>query len=146
MEGFTTALITQVPNDEPLVQLVNRGHPPPLVLHEGRTQAFMPTSPLPPLGLEDLTTGPPAKPESYPFVAGHRLLLYTDGVTEARNPGNDFFPLPETIGSICSSTTPREFLEQRHQALIRQTEGHLADDVTMILVDRLDERAGMPVI
>ncbi|MEV5386628.1 PP2C family protein-serine/threonine phosphatase [Streptomyces sp. NPDC052721] len=144
MEGFTTALIAQVPDDEPVVQLVNRGHPPPLLLHAGRTQPLLPTSPLPPLGLEDLIAGLPEKPESHPFVAGDRLLLYTDGVIEARNPGNDFFPLTQTIGTI-SSSTPEECLRQLHQALIRHTEGHLADDVAMILADRLGEGTGRPV-
>ncbi|MFH8384666.1 PP2C family protein-serine/threonine phosphatase [Kitasatospora sp. NPDC018058] len=146
MEGFTTALIAQVSNGEPVVRLVNRGHPPPLLLHEGRTRALMPTSPRPPLGLEDLVTGPPETPEGYPFVPGDRLLLYTDGVIEARDPGNGFFPLPETMESIGFNTTPQEFLEQLHQALIRHTEGHLADDVAMIIVDRLDEGAAMSVI
>ncbi|MFD7447313.1 PP2C family protein-serine/threonine phosphatase [Streptomyces sp. NPDC059909] len=136
MEGFTTALMAQVP-DDPVVQLINRGHPPPLVLHQGRIQALMPAEPLPPLGLEDLITDPPEKPESYPFVPGDRLLLYTDGVIEARNRDNDFFPLPQAMESIRADTTPPEFLEQLHQALIRHTEGHLADDVAMILVDRL---------
>jgi serine phosphatase RsbU (regulator of sigma subunit) len=141
MEGFTTALMAQVP-DERVVQLVNRGHPPPLVLHQGRAQALMPASPLLPLGLDDLVDGPPAKPESYPFVPGDRLLLYTDGVIEARNRDNEFFALPETMEGIRASTTPSEFLEELHQALIRHTEGHLADDVAMILVDRLDEEVG----
>ncbi|MGW3209233.1 PP2C family protein-serine/threonine phosphatase [Streptomyces sp. NPDC001135] len=146
MEGFTTALIAQVPNDDPVVQLVNRGHPPPLVLHQGRTQALMPSSPQPPLGLEDLITCPAEKPETYPFVPGDRLLLYTDGVIEARNPGNGFFPLPEAMESINCSTTPQEFLGQLHQALLRHTEGRLADDVAMILVDRLDEGVGMSAV
>ncbi|MGW7368280.1 PP2C family protein-serine/threonine phosphatase [Streptomyces sp. NPDC054841] len=135
MEGFTTALMAQV-TDEPVVQLFNRGHPPPLVLHQGRTQALMPASPLPPLGLEDLVGGPPAKAESYPFVPGDRLLLYTDGVIEARNRDNDFFALPETMEGIRASTTPSEFLDELHQALNRHAEGHLEDDVAMILVDR----------
>lgn len=144
MEGFTTALIAQVPNDEPVVQLVNRGHPPPLVLHKGRTQALRPTSPHPPLGLEDLITGPPGKPESYPFLPGDRLLLYTDGVIEARNPGKAFFPLPEVMESISGSANPEEFLGQLHQALIGHTEGRLADDVAMIVADRLEEGIGTP--
>ncbi|MEU1406899.1 PP2C family protein-serine/threonine phosphatase [Streptomyces sp. NPDC005728] len=135
LEGFTTALIAQVP-DEPVVQLINRGHPPPLLLHRGTATALMPSSHLPPLGLEDLTDDLPAKPESYPFVPGDRLLLYTDGVIEARNRDGEFFDLPKTMEGIPADITPREFLELLHQALLRHTEGDLADDVAMILADR----------
>jgi hypothetical protein len=146
MEGFTTALVAQV-SDEGVVDVVNRGHPPPLVLHQGRAQALMPTSPLPPLGLEDLVTGPAQKPESYPFLPGDRLLLYTDGVIEARNRDNDFFPLCEAMEGICVGTTPAKFLAQLHQRLLRYTEGRLEDDVAMILIDRLrEEEAGVQVL
>ncbi|MFI5682473.1 PP2C family protein-serine/threonine phosphatase [Streptomyces sp. NPDC051636] len=137
LEGFTTALIAQVP-DEPVVQLVNRGHPPPLLLHRGRTAPLMPSLPLPPLCLEDLITDLPLKPESYPFVPGDRLLLYTDGVIEARNRDSEFFALSEAMEGIGVGTTPPEFLEQLHQALIRHTGGDLTDDVAMILADRFD--------
>lgn len=136
-ESFVTALVAQVP-DGRVVEMVNRGHLPPLVLNEGRVQALMPTSPLPPLGLEDFITGPPAKAESYPFAPGNRLLLYTDGVIEARNRDNEFFALPEAMEAV-HDRTPSEFLEQLHQGLIRHTEGPLVDDVAMILVDRLYE-------
>jgi serine phosphatase RsbU (regulator of sigma subunit) len=138
MEGFTTALLAQVPDDH-VVHLVNRGHPPPLMLHQGRVETLMPVSCLPPLGLEDLFTGPPAKSESYPFSPGDRLLLYTDGVIEARNRDNEFFPLAQAMEQIPAGTTPAEFLDELHRALIRHTEGPLADDVAMILVDRLPE-------
>ncbi|MFF8940831.1 PP2C family protein-serine/threonine phosphatase [Streptomyces sp. NPDC014864] len=140
LEGFTTALIAQVP-DEPVVQLVNRGHPPPLLLHQGRTAPLTPSLPLPPLGLEDLISDIPLKPESYAFTSGDRLLLYTDGVIEARNRDSEFFALPEAMEGIGVGTTPPEFLEQLHQALIRHTGGDLADDVAMILADRLN---GLP--
>ena len=106
MEGFVTALMAQVP-DEPVVQLVNRGHPPPLLLHQGRVHALMPPSPLPPLGMEDLVTGLSAKPESFPFVPGDRLLLYTDGVIEARNRDGEFFALPEAMQGI-GATPPHQ--------------------------------------
>ncbi|MGW5398882.1 PP2C family protein-serine/threonine phosphatase [Streptomyces sp. NPDC003952] len=136
LEGFTTALIAQVP-DEPVVHLVNRGHPPPLVLHEGRVRALMPASPMPPLGLEDLVDGPPAMPESHPFLPGDRLLLYTDGVIEARNRADEFLPLPEIMEEISAGTSPREFLDAVHRALVRHTGGRLTDDVAMILIDRI---------
>ncbi|MBB5925000.1 PP2C family protein-serine/threonine phosphatase [Streptomyces echinatus] len=135
LEGFITALIAQVP-DEHVVQLINRGHPPPLLLHRGRATPLVPPSPSPPLGLEDLGLDLPAKPESYPFVPGDRLLLYTDGVIEARDPGGEFFALPEAMERIRADTSPPVFLEQLHRALTRHTEGDLADDVAMILADR----------
>ncbi|MET7380959.1 PP2C family protein-serine/threonine phosphatase [Streptomyces sp. NPDC005526] len=140
LEGFTTALIAQVP-DEPVVQLVNRGHPPPLLLHQGRTAPLTPSLPLPPLGLEDLISDLPVKPESYAFLPGDRLLLYTDGVIEARNRDSEFFALSEAMEGIGAGTTPPEFLERLHQALIRHTGGDLADDVAMILADRFN---GLP--
>ncbi|MGP3980652.1 PP2C family protein-serine/threonine phosphatase [Streptomyces sp. KR80] len=143
LEGFVTALVAQVP-DGPVVELVNRGHPPPLVLRQGKVRALTPTSPLPPLGLENLIIGPPAKAESYPFAPGDRLLLHTDGVIEARNRDNDFFPLPEAMEAVHAGTPP-EFLEQLHQGLIRHAEDRLADDAAMILVDRLDDEVGEPV-
>lgn len=97
MEGFTTALMAQVP-DEPVVQVVNRGHPPPLVLRHGRVQTLMPDLPQPPLGMEELARGLPAKPESYPFMAGDRLLLYTDGVIEARKSRQRLLRSPRGFG------------------------------------------------
>ncbi|MGW7461339.1 PP2C family protein-serine/threonine phosphatase [Streptomyces sp. NPDC054797] len=136
MEGFTTALIAQVP-DELVVHVVNRGHPPPLLLRKGTAQALMPDSPQPPLGLEDLVHGPPALPDGYPFLPGDRLLFYTDGVIEARNRDGDFFPLPQAVEHIPADASPQEFLDEVHEALIRHTEGRLTDDVAMILIDRL---------
>ncbi|WP_309144501.1 PP2C family protein-serine/threonine phosphatase [Streptomyces sp. BR123] len=139
-EDFVTVLVAQVP-DAFEVQVVNRGHPPPLLLHRGKVQALMPGSPLPPLGLDEFVTGPPVKAESYPFVPGDRLLLHTDGVIEARSPDNVFFALPRAVEALAPCTPP-QFLEQLHQALIRHTGGHLADDAAMLVVERLDEEAG----
>ncbi|MFE0186859.1 PP2C family protein-serine/threonine phosphatase [Streptomyces sp. NPDC058989] len=136
-EDFVTALVAEVP-DEPVVQVVNRGHPPPLLLSGGKVQALTPSTPLPPLGLEDFIIGPPVKAESYPFPPGDRLLLHTDGVIEARDRHNAFFDLPRAMEAV-DTCTPPEFLNQLHQALIRHAQGRLADDAAMLLVDRSDE-------
>ncbi|MFE3633302.1 PP2C family protein-serine/threonine phosphatase [Streptomyces cellostaticus] len=143
LEGFTTALIAQVP-DAPVVQVVNRGHPPPLLLHQGRAAPLTPSSSSPPLGLEDLVTGLPEKPESYPFLPGDRLLLYTDGVIEARNRDGEFFALPEALEGIGAGPAPPEFLERLHRGLTRHTGGDLADDVAVIVADRFDGLPGTP--
>ncbi|MET7304365.1 PP2C family protein-serine/threonine phosphatase [Embleya sp. NPDC005575] len=139
-ESFVTVLVAQVP-DRPVVEMVNRGHPPPLVLRRGTVRALMPASPFPPLGLEDLAPAPLGEVESYVFVPGDRLLLHTDGVIEARNRDNDFFALPEAM-EAAHACTPPEFLEQLHRGLIRHTQGRLADDVAMIIAERVDGKAG----
>ncbi|GAB3011949.1 PP2C family protein-serine/threonine phosphatase [Streptomyces pseudoechinosporeus] len=135
-EDFVTAVVVEV-SDSFVVQVINRGHPPPLLLRRGKVEALMPASPLPPLGLEEFITVPPAKAESYPFTPGDRLLLHTDGVIEARSPDDGFFALPEAMEAAHTCSTP-EFLEQLHRGLIRHTGGYLADDAAMLLVERLE--------
>ncbi|MEU9992685.1 PP2C family protein-serine/threonine phosphatase [Streptomyces sp. NPDC048045] len=136
-ESFVTVIVAQV-SDDFVVQVVNRGHPPPLVLRRGKVEALAPTTDLPPLGLEEFMTLPLGKVENYPFAPGDRLLLHTDGVIEARSPDNDFFALPEAMEAV-HPCLPSEFLERLHQELVHHTGGHLADDAAMLLVERLDE-------
>lgn len=137
LEGFVTALVAQVPR-EPVVEIVNRGHPPPLMLHCGRAEALTPWCPLPPLGLDEFMAEPSeGKAESYRFARGDRLLLYTDGVIEARNGDDEFFALPDAFEAVRGSA-PGEFLDELHQALVRHAAGCLADDVAMVVVERAE--------
>lgn len=137
LEGFVTALVAQVP-DKPVVEVVNCGHPPPLVVRHGVVQALVPADPLPPLWLEEFAAGCSATVESHPFTRGDRLLLYTDGVIEARDRDDVFFPLSETATGA-SSVAPQVFVEHLRQALLRHTRGRSTDDAAMLLVERVGE-------
>jgi serine phosphatase RsbU (regulator of sigma subunit) len=59
------------------------GHPPPLPVRDG-TAIFISSLPLPPLCLLGLAEGWCAG-NAIAFGDGDRLLLYTDGVPEARD-------------------------------------------------------------
>lgn len=137
LEGFVTALVAQVP-DGPHIEVINRGHPPPLLLSGGSVRPLMPTVPLPPLGLEEFLAGPPVRAERYPFVPGDRLLLYSDGVIEARDQEKIFFDLAGAMVSMCDLTR-EAFLTGLHQALIHHTRNRLADDVAVVVVDRCED-------
>ncbi|WP_326586328.1 PP2C family protein-serine/threonine phosphatase [Streptomyces sp. NBC_01294] len=137
LEAFVTALVVQIP-DGPHIEVINRGHPPPLLLRHGTVQPLLPTAPLPPLGLEEFISGPPVGTDSYPFQPGDRLLLCTDGVIEARDRNNTFFDLPAAM--VTMRDLPRqEFLDGLRLALLRHTQSPLADDVAIILVDRRED-------
>ncbi|MEV7543682.1 PP2C family protein-serine/threonine phosphatase [Streptomyces sp. NPDC089915] len=136
IEGFVTALVAQIP-DALHVQIVNRGHPAPLVLRDGEARPLAPTVPLPPLGLEEFISGPPGRTDSYPFAPGDRLLLHTDGILEARDGDDAFFDLAGAMEAL-HDRTRQSFLEGLRAALLRHAGGRLADDVAVVLVDRFD--------
>jgi hypothetical protein len=76
-------------------ELVCCGHPPPLLLRGG-SAAFIEPCPAPPLGLLDLADGW-CQSSMFPIGEGNQLLLYTDGVSEARDAAGRFFPLAERM-------------------------------------------------
>ncbi|MEU1290938.1 PP2C family protein-serine/threonine phosphatase [Streptomyces sp. NPDC005840] len=133
-EEFVTAVLAQV-SDAAVVELVSRGHPPPLLLHRGATDALETVSSLPPLGLEEFLDTADMRVETYPFEPGDRLLLYTDGVVEARDPGRRFFDLSAHLTRLRDGP-PQELVDQLLASLLDHTRGHLEDDAAMILLER----------
>ncbi|MEV7122591.1 PP2C family protein-serine/threonine phosphatase [Kitasatospora griseola] len=92
-EAFGTAFLVEIAADGTAHGL-SCGHPPPLVLR-GTTVTELPVSPRPPLGLSSLLPLP-ADDDPAPAVRlrpGDTLLLYTDGLTEARAADGSFYPL-----------------------------------------------------
>ncbi|MBO3678152.1 PP2C family protein-serine/threonine phosphatase [Streptomyces sp. NEAU-YJ-81] len=140
-EQFVTVLLAQVSDES--VELINRGHPPPLVMREHKVRSLDPARPLPPLGLEEFLSPPPICVETFPFLSGDRLLLHTDGVVEARNQYNEFFPLHRTMETL-DGATPGEYLDRLRHALVRHAEGRLADDAAMVLIERATGGARRP--
>ena len=96
-ESFVTAVIVDIPDDEPVVHLISRGHPPPLLLRrDGSVTALTVPEPAPPVGLGSESDAPYV-PTTFPFAQGDRLLLYTDGVSETRDHDGAFYPLAESV-------------------------------------------------
>ncbi|MFE5301064.1 PP2C family protein-serine/threonine phosphatase [Streptomyces sp. NPDC056632] len=134
-EAFVTALVLDIPDHEPVVRLVNCGHPPPLLLRDGRVTALDRGDSSPPLGLSDVLA-PDAEVETFPFGVGDVLLLYTDGVIEARDDSRAFYPLEERL-TAWAGYDPPALLARLRADLQAYAGGHLGDDAALVAVERL---------
>jgi len=133
-EGFVTALIVDIRDDGPLLTVVNCGHPPPLLLRQGHSATLEVDWPAPPLGLGGLGDhGYPAT--AFAFDPGDLLLLYTDGISEARDEHGEFYPLPERLARF-GGTDPARLLADLNADLDAFVVGPLLDDAAMIAVAR----------
>lgn len=77
------------------------------------------------------------------LVAGDRLVLYTDGVPEARAPGGEFYREErfEALLSAMSPHSPRELCEQTLVEVLRFQNDDPHDDITMLVLARLSSPA-----
>ncbi|WP_308048992.1 PP2C family protein-serine/threonine phosphatase [Streptomyces sp. TRM72054] len=130
-----TASVLDIPDDAPVVHLINCGHPPPLLLHKGQVTSLEVSDPAPPLGLEEFAAAPSAA-ETFPFEPGDFLLLYTDGVIEARDGSGAFYPLAQRMGTVPEDDA-QGFVRHLQEDLLAYTPGgHLGDDAAMVAIER----------
>lgn len=132
-EHFVTAVMLDVSEDR--IQIVNCGHSPPLLIHQGQVLPVEPTEPALPLGLGDLDGAAPSM-DTVDFEDGDILLLYTDGLIEARDAVGAFYPLSDRLRHWTRST-PNELLQAIHSDLLQHIPTRLADDVAMIAIQRM---------
>lgn len=86
-EQYATAVYATIDSDGRL-RIINAGHPPPYLLRRSRIER-LPAQALP-VGLIEETTYPVSETTLEP---GDKLVLYTDGLSEASNAAGDFFGL-----------------------------------------------------
>lgn len=101
-EKFITAALVEFTADGSLT-VVNCGHHPPVYLADGQVQLLSCPSESLPLGFHDEpVTG------RFALAPAFRLLLYTDGLVEARDDGGQMLPLLTTCRTELSAPTVAE--------------------------------------
>ncbi|MFE6756989.1 PP2C family protein-serine/threonine phosphatase [Streptomyces sp. NPDC057684] len=137
-EHFVTALVLDIPDDGPHAEMASCGHPPPLLVRERQVTELLSRHPAPPLGMGALSP-PVLRTDRFAFTAGDCLVLYTDGVIEARSPTGDFYPLAERVASF-PATGPDSLLRHIHRDLLAHTGGQLNDDIALLVIERTPAR------
>lgn len=128
-EEFVTALLVEAVGPDRL-ELVSAGHPPALMLRRGDGLDPVEVPPGLPLG-----TGLPVTftPVELTWKPGDRLLLYTDGLSEARNKDGEFLDLSLLALPLAGSNALDDVLD----AVRQHTQGGtLNDDLALVLLER----------
>jgi len=135
VEGFTTAVLAELPRGDGVVRIVNRGHPPPLLLGpDGAVRPLPATEPALPLGLGELGSGLD-RVEQARFPDGATLLLYTDGLSEARDRRGEFYdPVARLAGRVFRSSGV--LLSALAEEVRRHCGGGTRDDMALLAVRR----------
>ncbi|MEU6387731.1 PP2C family protein-serine/threonine phosphatase [Streptomyces sp. NPDC046939] len=132
-DRFVTATLVSVAPDGS-AELVCCGHPPPLLLRgDGAVPAAVP-APAPPLGLLDLAHGWCAA-QPVPHTAWERMLLHTDGVSEARDATGAFYPLAERAAEL-AHVPLASFTAALAADLLHHAHDQLQDDASLLAVER----------
>jgi serine phosphatase RsbU (regulator of sigma subunit) len=106
-EEFVTALLVEIDPETGQSSIFNCGHPPPLLISAAgdaateRVSLLEVPAPAPPLGLLALGDCSDAQ-LSLTLQPNDQVLLYTDGVTEARDARREFYPLPERVSALAT--------------------------------------------
>jgi hypothetical protein len=126
-EDFVTAALVEERGGT--LTIVNCGHPAPLLLRRGQVIPLEPEAPAPPLGFM-----PEVKARVERLEPGDRLLLFTDGLGEARRDG-EFFPTADRAWRLLGHGTVGDGLASLETALVDWVHGRLEDDIALVLLE-----------
>jgi anti-sigma regulatory factor (Ser/Thr protein kinase)/putative methionine-R-sulfoxide reductase with GAF domain len=128
--GATLSLLELDPEAEEL-EAVTAGHLPPLLIEPHGATRLLEQAPGLPVGVR---IGHQYRASRYPFPAGSRLLLYTDGLIERRDESIDDGLQRLTVAAQAAAQgTDSSFADRVYRALVDQTP--LEDDVALLAVE-----------
>ena len=129
-EEFVTAILLNLPDSGDSARMVNCGHPDPLLLRYGGVAWAPPEVRLPPLAMGALVSEP-YRDSALDFGRGDLLLLYTDGVSEARDAGGRFYPVAERLGRM-RAQEPGALLDRLVADVTAYVPNGLTDDTALL--------------
>ncbi|MFJ9710722.1 PP2C family protein-serine/threonine phosphatase [Streptomyces sp. NPDC101234] len=133
---YVTGILADLDLGTGTLTWINRGHHLPLVIRDDRWAFELSCPPAAPMGTGlDL----PVTVRHHQLQPGDRLLLYTDGIVEARDTEGREFGRDRFVDFIVrhhsGHQTLHETLRRLMHAVVEHHAGHLDDDATVLLAE-----------
>lgn len=132
---YFTTIFGEIDAARPIGRIVQAGHPSPILIRSDGAVTYLGGSGFP-VGML-----PQARYETleFAFASGDRLLIYSDGVTEAENQAGELFS-EERLLDLAARNSGRSTPEllQALQTSLKSWRGRneMADDVSVLIVER----------
>lgn len=135
-ERFVTGVLAHLDPETGVLEWVDAGHPAPLLLRSGRVVKQLQIEPATPFG----APGPAGQVQvaREQLEPGDVVVLYTDGVVEARRPDGSFLDVEGLVEFVeresASRSNAPEILRRFRRTLLDDAGTVLGDDATVLLV------------
>ncbi|MFE2491168.1 PP2C family protein-serine/threonine phosphatase [Streptomyces mirabilis] len=135
-DHFVTAQLMHINIATGELELVNAGHPAPLLLREGRVERQLESATTLPVGFG----GELPRVREHLLQPGDRVLCYTDGIIEEHLTGSEPFGEERLIHCVNRlgeepSQGVRADLRRLSHTLKRERGGHTSDDATLFMIE-----------
>ncbi len=135
--SFVTAILTELDTRQGVYRRICAGHPGELLLRESKLVKTLRAPTAMPLGLASLVNLLPRVDEEV-LQPGDQLLLYTDGVIEARTVDGEFFGRDRLADfltrTLAGQVSGPETLRRLVQAILTHHGEQLQDDASAVLI------------
>lgn len=137
-DRYVTCVLANLETDTGRLEWANCGHPTPLLIRGNEVvPGALEREPEPPLGIAGVGSDPVRQIHRLQMEPGDRLLLYSDGVVEARAPDGRRFGQERfadfIIRAMAAGDPPPEVLRRLIHTVLDYHAGRLSDDATIVL-------------
>lgn len=133
-EGYATGVLARLDTATGVLDYVNAGHPQPLLLRDSRVVTTLDHSGRPIFGLGKAA----ATVGRVQLEPGDHVVMYTDGITEARDDAGGFFGLDRFISLLEEQAAQDVPTPETLRLVVREVLAHqrqvLQDDATLLVV------------
>ncbi|WP_248294504.1 PP2C family protein-serine/threonine phosphatase [Actinoplanes sp. TBRC 11911] len=135
--SFVTAVLAELDTTTGVYRRISAGHPAELLVRDGRAMPPLPTPTALPLGLGHMRTRGPGVTE-LALEPGDALVLYTDGITEARDENGALFGAERltefAIEALRAGIPAPEMMRRLIHTIVSYENGELRDDATAAML------------